>query len=92
MAAIPVPDSATLFVLGEALLVRVTEPVTVLAAVGVNATLKLVVFPAARAMGRAGDDTRINCEGVMLKPDMVTEPVPVLDTVMVWIGLSTPMV
>ena len=76
------PESETEFVAGEAVLVIVTEPVTVLTVVGVNATLKLVVFPAAKARGRAGADTRVNWEGVMLKPDRVTELLPGLDTVM----------
>jgi hypothetical protein len=83
VAAIPVPESATVVVAGEAVLVMVTEPVTVLAAVGVNATLKVDVPPAARATGRVGVDTKANWEGAILKLDNVTELLPVLDTVMV---------
>jgi hypothetical protein len=76
-----VPESETDAVAGEAVLVIVTEPVMVLTTVGVNATLRLVVFPAAKVRGKVGGDSNVNCEGLAVKAVRETEPVPVLVTV-----------
>jgi len=76
-----VPESETVVVAGEAVLVMVTEPVTLPPAVGVNSTLKLAVFPAPMARGRVGGDTRVKVAGLALKAVRETEPVPALVTV-----------
>ncbi len=92
VAAIPVPESGTVVVAGEAVLVTVTEPVTALAAVGVKATVKLVLCPADKVSGRLGADTMANCEGVALKLVRERELVPVLVKVRVCSELATPVV
>jgi hypothetical protein len=73
----PVPESATARVAFDALLVMETPPVTAPLLCGANATLKLVLCPAARVRGRV-IPLKLNPEPVAVAAVMVTLDPPEL--------------
>jgi hypothetical protein len=62
---------------------------TEVVAFGVKARLMLVLAPAARAMGRDGAETIVNCDALTAMLLMEAELPPVLVTVTVCVGLAT---
>jgi hypothetical protein len=63
-------------------------PLTAVALVGSKATVTAVVSPDVSVSGTGGVETKMNCEGLILKPEMVTVPEPLLVNVTVFTGLT----
>jgi xanthine/uracil/vitamin C permease (AzgA family) len=83
---VPVPLRVTSMVGSIALLVIAIVPVSAAPAVGLNATVIVVLCPALSAMGRCGPDA-VNPAPATEIPEIIKMPVPVFVKVTVFVVL-----